>query len=211
MKNSTIVSAVLGLALLSSAAGCAKSTDLGKMQEETIASVKVQLAELDILQRRYDDLARRKSDMPAANEHLAGASKAINEGRTLAASAPTQVATAAKSGNPEALTQAHFDILHQLQEDIAIAKDHLVAYENATTFATAKTAAPAPIPTPAPTPDTPVANDGDAAAKMPAGTAPAGHTTDIPCSAEIALQCPEGQIDGCMKTPATATHACVAK
>ena len=39
-------------------------------------------------------------------------------------------------------------------------------------------------------------------------------TTDNgqPCSQEIALECPEGQIDGCLKTPAEGTtHACVAK
>ena len=33
-----------------------------------------------------------------------------------------------------------------------------------------------------------------------------------PCAQEIALQCPDGQIDGCLKTPAEGdTHKCVAK
>ena len=33
-----------------------------------------------------------------------------------------------------------------------------------------------------------------------------------PCTQEIALECPEGQIDGCLKTPAEGdTHKCVAK
>lgn len=33
-----------------------------------------------------------------------------------------------------------------------------------------------------------------------------------PCAQEIALQCPDGQIDGCLKQPAEGeTHACVAK
>ena len=38
-------------------------------------------------------------------------------------------------------------------------------------------------------------------------------TTDgQPCAQEIALQCPDGQIDGCLKTPAEGdTHKCVAK
>lgn len=33
-----------------------------------------------------------------------------------------------------------------------------------------------------------------------------------PCAQEIALECPEGQIDGCLKTPPEGdTHTCVAK
>lgn len=34
----------------------------------------------------------------------------------------------------------------------------------------------------------------------------------VPCEQEIALECPAGQIDGCLKTPAEGTtHACVAE
>ena len=33
-----------------------------------------------------------------------------------------------------------------------------------------------------------------------------------PCTQEVALECPEGQIDGCLKQPAEGdTHKCVAK
>ena len=33
-----------------------------------------------------------------------------------------------------------------------------------------------------------------------------------PCAQEIAMVCPEGQVDGCLKTPAEGTtHTCVAK
>jgi hypothetical protein len=33
-----------------------------------------------------------------------------------------------------------------------------------------------------------------------------------PCAQEVALECPDGQIDGCLKTPAEGdTHKCVAK
>ena len=33
-----------------------------------------------------------------------------------------------------------------------------------------------------------------------------------PCAQEVALECPDGQIDGCLKQPAEGTtHACVAK
>ena len=34
----------------------------------------------------------------------------------------------------------------------------------------------------------------------------------VPCEQEIMLECPEGQVDGCTKTPREGdTHACVAK
>ena len=37
-------------------------------------------------------------------------------------------------------------------------------------------------------------------------------TAATPCAQEMALECPEGQIDGCLKTPAEGeTHTCVAK
>ena len=40
----------------------------------------------------------------------------------------------------------------------------------------------------------------------------AAKTAETPCAQEVALECPEGQIDGCLKTPAEGTnHACVAK
>jgi hypothetical protein len=217
VKNSTIVSA-LGFALLSSAVGCAKTTDLGKMQEETIATVKMYNGELDVLQRRYDELAATRGSSADANAMLEAAGQAIRTARTLAASAPTTVATAAKSGNADALTEEHYRIIEGLVHEIDIAKDDLAGYETfASSVAYAGTKPPVIPPSDEPppaTPDTPVSNDGagtGSAAKMPAGTTAAGHATDIPCSAEIALQCPEGQIDACMKTPSSATHGCVAK
>ena len=44
------------------------------------------------------------------------------------------------------------------------------------------------------------------------GSGSAAPTEGVPCEKEIALVCPDGQIDGCLKTPAEGTtHACVAK
>lgn len=55
-------------------------------------------------------------------------------------------------------------------------------------------------------PASPVTNTDPAPATEPA----AGD--GVPCSQEIALECPEGQIDGCLKTPPEGeTHACVAQ
>jgi hypothetical protein len=49
-----------------------------------------------------------------------------------------------------------------------------------------------------------------APAPPPANPEPA--TAGVECAKEIALECPEGQIDGCLKTPVEGTtHACVAK
>jgi hypothetical protein len=43
-----------------------------------------------------------------------------------------------------------------------------------------------------------------------AATTPTGE--GVECAKEIALVCPDGQIDGCLKTPQEGTtHACVAK
>ena len=46
----------------------------------------------------------------------------------------------------------------------------------------------------------------------PNANAGAGSGGGTPCAQEIALVCPDGQIDGCLKTPQEGTtHACVAK
>jgi hypothetical protein len=214
VKTSTIVSAVLGFALLSSA--CAKSTDLAKMQEETIATVKIYNAELDALQRRFDELNATKGPSSDANKLLEAAGQAINTGRTTAASAPTSVAAAAKTST-EALTQEHYALIAKLDHSIATASDNLAGYEAFISSVAYASTKPAVVPAGEPASGMTIHTTGsddisDApAAKMPAGTTPSGHVTDIPCSAEIALQCPEGQIDACIKSPTAATHACVAK
>lgn len=63
--------------------------------------------------------------------------------------------------------------------------------------------------TPATTPDpaTPTSSTEPGSAEPAAGT---GEGT--PCAQEIALVCPDDQIDACLKTPAEGdTHKCVAK
>jgi len=55
-------------------------------------------------------------------------------------------------------------------------------------------------------PSTPTSNTDPGSA----ATAPTGD--GVPCAQEIAMVCPDGQIDGCLKTPVEGTtHACVAK
>jgi hypothetical protein len=54
------------------------------------------------------------------------------------------------------------------------------------------------------TPDTTTTNTGDATG----GTTGDGQ----PCTQEVMLECPEGQIDACMKNPPEGeTHTCVAQ
>ena len=52
----------------------------------------------------------------------------------------------------------------------------------------------------------------DNTTKTDTTTDTATKTDGTPCAQEIALQCPDGQIGGCLKTPAEGeTHKCVAK
>jgi hypothetical protein len=54
-------------------------------------------------------------------------------------------------------------------------------------------------------PDTPTTNTEGSGSATPTGEG-------TPCAQEVALVCPDGQIDGCLKQPAEGTaHACVAK
>ena len=54
-------------------------------------------------------------------------------------------------------------------------------------------------------PNTSTSNAGGGSATAPTGEG-------VECAKEIALVCPDGQIDGCLKTPQEGTtHACVAK
>ncbi|MFN0248971.1 MAG: hypothetical protein ACKV2T_18950 [Kofleriaceae bacterium] len=207
MKTSSFVSTLLLSTLLT--AGCAKSKDLGKMQEDTIATVKVYIGELDVLQRRYDQLVANRGPSSDANKMLEAAGQAITKARTTAASAPTTVAAAAKSGNPEELTQEHYTIISTLETNIALAKNSLAGYETFITSVAYASSRPAVVPVEnEPAPDTGAANDPSSAAQMP--PTPPGPASNIPCSAEIALQCPTGQIDACMKAGTNATvHACV--
>ena len=55
-------------------------------------------------------------------------------------------------------------------------------------------------------PNTSTSNSGTS------GGAGSGSGEGTPCEMEIALVCPDGQIDGCLKTPREGDkHACVAK
>ena len=56
-------------------------------------------------------------------------------------------------------------------------------------------------------PDTTTSNTGGGT-----GSATPTEGEGVPCEQEIAKVCPDGQIDGCLKTPREGTtHQCVAK
>lgn len=60
---------------------------------------------------------------------------------------------------------------------------------------------------------TPTGNGSDTTTTNTEGSGSATATGEgTPCEQEVALVCPDGQIDGCLKQPAEGTaHACVAK
>jgi len=58
--------------------------------------------------------------------------------------------------------------------------------------------------------DTTTTNTGSGSGSGSDATKTAGDGQ--PCTQEVALECPDGQIDGCLKQPAEGdTHKCVAK
>ena len=61
-------------------------------------------------------------------------------------------------------------------------------------------------------PKKPVQPDPNTSTSNGSGSAMAPTGDGVECAKEIALVCPDGQIDGCLKTPVEGTtHACVAK
>lgn len=60
--------------------------------------------------------------------------------------------------------------------------------------------------------DTTTTNTGSGSGSGSGSDATQTAGDNQPCAQEVALECPEGQIDGCLKQPAEGdTHKCVAK
>lgn len=62
-------------------------------------------------------------------------------------------------------------------------------------------------------PDTTTSNTDTTTTTTTDGSGAGSATGEgLPCEKEVAMVCPDGQIDGCLKQPAEGTtHACVAK
>jgi len=120
-------------------AACAKVDDLGRLQEEGVASAKSYSPKLDDLQHRADSVlargaeAARGSDpgeTTKARATLDRAIQLIGEMRSKSSVAASEIATAAKSGSYEEVERKIDDLRHHMHHGIIEANDDLGAVES---------------------------------------------------------------------------------
>ncbi|CAN5865562.1 hypothetical protein BH11MYX2_BH11MYX2_35760 [soil metagenome] len=173
MSKSTLLVSVLSLAI---GAGCQKSTDLTKMQAESLSTIKLYTDEIDTQAHRREDLAHRIEDSakdggpsltaPAALGH---AEERLVELRKLATNAPSSLAAAAKGQYPdEEIIKAHDETVEELVNGLDVVKSDLAATETWLAASGSRVAIAAPTP---PTPPTdmppPPTGQGSAAPATP--------------------------------------------
>jgi len=178
---------VLAVVLALSLTACQKSTDLGRVQEESLELVKVHVKQLEQLQRRADRLLDRGraigSKAGPNTQGIADAGRILTEARSnldqlrgLAGSAPTAIATAAKAGDEE-LFKASDEMVEKLEKGAAVVRADLDAVEQWLAVAESRPAAAAAPPMP-PTPPAP-----DMPPSAPAGQgAPAAGSAAAPAT-----------------------------
>lgn len=144
--------------------GCAKSTDLGRMQEETLSIVKLHDHEVRVLQDRADALMTRGRALGPAVPNLADAGRLMNDARTeltklraLVSGAPT----ALSKGNGEEVQRASDELLEGLESGEITVRANLAAFDSwlmtAEQRAVAAPVTPAPAAPPAVVDETPAA------------------------------------------------------
>lgn len=122
-------------AVLISSAGCQKSADLGRIQQETLATVKTFNNQLEIEQRRVDALlarGRQVAQAPGvgdAGKLLTQARASLEQLRGKASSAPQDLAAAAKQSREE-LDKTGDELIAQLDRGLALVKADLDAIDN---------------------------------------------------------------------------------
>jgi hypothetical protein len=169
------------LAVLLAIAGCQKSADLGRMQEETLAVVKTHASELEVEQRRADNLlqrGRQVSSAPGVNDAgklLTEARARLEQLRAAAQQAPTAVAAAAKTGDAEEVQKVNDELIATFDDGIAVVRADLDAVESwvAVAEAAPKSAQPPATPTPPPAATEGTPGAGSAAAPEPGSAAAA--------------------------------------
>jgi hypothetical protein len=155
MKSTLLVS-LLSLAI---GAGCQKSTDLAKMQAESLSTIKLYTDEIDTQAHRREDLLHRIEDSaknggPAltAPATLAHAEEKLQELRKIATGAPAMLANAAKAQYPdEEIIKVHDETIEELANDLDVVKGDISATE---TWFAASDSRVAVVTPPAPTPPT---------------------------------------------------------
>lgn len=155
-----LLSSVLFLSL--AAAGCEKSADLGRIQEETLVLVKMHGNEIDRLQRRADALTTRGRSLGGDAPGIADAGRLLSEARAgldqlraLVASGPGTLGNAVKSNNLDEVERSSDELLEKLEAGQVRVRANLAAVENWLSNVENRPAAPATPPPPAKTDETP--------------------------------------------------------
>lgn len=184
----------LAVVLSLSLAGCQKSPDLGRVQEESLELVKLHVKVLDQLQRRADALLVRGRTIGAkagtSSQGIADAGRILTEARgrldqlrALTVKAPSAIAAAVKSGNDEELYKTSDEMVEQLDTGAALIRADLDAVDQWLAIAEGR---PAPVAgaTPPATPSSSMAPASAATGEPPAGqsgaAAPAAATPPAP-------------------------------
>lgn len=154
MSTSKLSSLFLAAAL--ALTGCAKSTDLGRMQEETLSIVKLHATEIEVLQRRADALMARGRNLGGDAPGIADAGRLLSEARAdldrlraQLTGVSSVLGNAVKSGEGEEVQRASDETLEKLEDGEIAVRANLTAVENWLMNAENRTVAavrPAPPP-----------------------------------------------------------------
>lgn len=135
MSTSKLSSLFLAAAL--ALTGCAKSTDLGRMQEETLSIVKLHATEIEVLQRRADALMARGRNLGGNAPGIADAGRLLSEARAELDKLRAQLTgvssvlgNAVKSGEGDEVQRASDETLEKLEEGEIAVRANLAAVEN---------------------------------------------------------------------------------
>jgi len=143
----------LFLVTMLAASGCEKSTDLGRMQEETLSIVKLHATEIEVLQRRADALMARGRNLGGDAPGIADAGRLLSEARAgldqlraQLTAASSQLGVAAKSGDVEEVLRTSDEMIEKLDKGEIAVKANLAAVDNWLMNAENRTAVMTPPP-----------------------------------------------------------------
>ncbi len=180
-KPKLLLSSLLFLVL--AGAGCEKSADLGRMQEETLGLVKMHAKDVEVLQRRADALMVRGRNLGGDAPGIADAGRLLSEARAsldqlraLLGQATDTMEKAVKTSEGDQVSRASDELLEKLEAGQVSVRANLAAVDNWLMNVENRPAAPLPPPTQPPSeiPMTPNAPDAGSAAGSAATPAAAG-------------------------------------
>lgn len=159
MKSKFLLSSIL---FLSIAAGCEKSPDFGRIQEETLTLVRLHATEVETLQRRADALLARGQALggnaPGISEAgpvLSAARSQLDQLRMEVSTAPTTMANAAKSGELDEVERTSDELLEKIESGTVAVRANLATVDNWLMSVEDRDAAAATPPAPPPAPPAP--------------------------------------------------------